>query len=63
MSIIIKGVKPPKDCDSCWFPHCNLWRIMDVGERHHECPMIEVKGRLINADTLEEVVAEGDEEE
>ena len=53
MSIIIKGVKPPKDCDSCWFPHCKLWRrIMDVGERHPECPIVEVKGRLINADDI-----------
>lgn len=62
MSIIIKGIKPPDDCDSCWFPDCNLWMFMDVGERHPECPVVEVKGRLINADTLEEVIVEGDEE-
>lgn len=25
---------------------------MDVGERHPECPIVEVKGRLINADDI-----------
>lgn len=52
MSIIIKGINPPDDCDSCWFPYCNLWLITDVGERHPECPIVEVKGRLINADDI-----------
>ena len=56
MSIIIKGVKPPKDCDSCLFPDCNLWMFMDVGERHPKCPIIEVTGPLIDRNELEKAV-------
>ena len=58
MSVLIKGIKKPKDCDSCGFDdvvNCHLWKIMDSGEIHPECPIVEVKtphGRLIDADKL-----------
>ena len=58
MSVLLKGIKKPKDCDSCGFDdvvNCHLWKIMDSGEIHPECPIVEVKtphGRLIDAEKL-----------
>ena len=58
MSVLIKGIKKPKDCYTCKFKDindCKLWVIMNFGEIHPECPIVEVKtphGRLIDADKL-----------
>ena len=51
--ILIKGMKIPSDCDSCFIPgsFCPLWINTDVGSRHPDCPLIELPphGRLIDA--------------
>ena len=58
MSVLIRGMKMPKDCDACQFSNindCKLWMIMDVGEIHPECPLLELPekhGDLIDRDTL-----------
>ena len=58
MSVLVKGIKKPKDCDSCGFDdvvNCHLWKIMDSGEIHPECPIVEVKtphGDLIDKDNI-----------
>lgn len=55
MSVIVKGIDVPRDCDGCWHPTCNLWLQTDVGKRHRDCPispMPEKHGRLIDADAL-----------
>ena len=66
MSIIIKGVEMPKNCDEC---PCIAWRydddspaccvlekdISDYTKRLADCPLVEIKtphGRLIDADAL-----------
>lgn len=58
MSVLIKGMKMPKDCDTCKFSDindCKLWAIMDVGEIHPECPLTELPekhGRLFDTDEV-----------
>lgn len=57
MSVIFKGMWMPQDCDSCWIPGslCLLWTKTDVGNRHQDCPLVELPekhGRLIDADAL-----------
>lgn len=71
MSVLIKGIKPPKNCDECdWSWDCAHSEHMDgyemLGGRPHGCPMIEVQphGRLIDGDiaeviSFEEADAEG----
>ena len=53
MSILIKGMKMPKNCDVC-FMHDSCEYSMPVGKRLSECPLIELPphGRLIDADEL-----------
>ena len=58
MSVIVKGMEMPKDCDSCWIPgsFCPLWLKTDVDNRHQDCPLAELPekhGRLIDADDME----------
>lgn len=60
MSVIVKGMEMPKDCNSCWIPSsfCKLWLKSDVGNRHQDCPLIELPekhGRLIDADAMKRV--------
>lgn len=62
--ILIKGMKIPSDCDSCFIPgsFCPLWINTDVGSRHPDCPLIELPphGRCIDADEMfVEFVMEG----
>ena len=58
MGVYIKGMEMPHDCDSCKVSDildCTLWKPMDIGERHPECPLVEVPtphGRLIDADDV-----------
>lgn len=58
MSVYVKGMEMPHDCDSCKVSdilNCTLWKPMDVGERHPDCPLVEVPtphGRLIDADEI-----------
>ena len=58
MSVFIKGMQMPVDCDSCKVADiidCMLWLPTDCGERHPECPMVDVKiphGRLIDSDHM-----------
>lgn len=58
MSVLIKGMEMPHDCDSCKVSDildCPLWKPMDIGERHPECPLVEVPtphGRLIDEDEI-----------
>ncbi len=61
MSIIVKGMDVPSDCDGCWHPTCNLWHQTDVGKRHKDCPispMPEKHGRLIDADDMERFMSD-----
>ena len=58
MSVIVKGIDVPSDCDVCWHPACNLWLQTDVGKRHKDCPispMPEKHGRLIDVAEFEEM--------
>ena len=60
MSVLIKGMDMPKDCNSCcatYLANCNLREQVNKEERHPNCPLIEVltpHGRLIDADSLKE---------
>lgn len=57
MSLNIKDLEMPKDCDSCRHPTCELWLDIDIGKRHPDCPLTEVPnqhGRLIDAEHLKE---------
>ena len=63
MSVIVKGMGMPKNCDECGIRDihlCKLWMRMTISQRiegkHPDCPLVEVKephGRLIDA-TFEE---------
>lgn len=60
MSVYIKGIKPPKNCDECdWSFDCARSDHIDgyemLGGRPWGCPMVEVPphGRLIDADKYE----------
>ena len=58
MSVFVKDIDVPSDCDGCWHPTCNLWLQTDVGKRHKDCPispMPEKHGRLIDADAMKRV--------
>lgn len=55
MSVIVKDMDIPRDCDECWHPRCNLWLQTDIGKRHEACPittMPKKHGRLIDLDAL-----------
>jgi hypothetical protein len=58
MGVYIKGMEMPHDCDSCKVSDildCTLWKPMDIGERHPECPLVEVPtphGDLIDRQKL-----------
>ena len=66
MSILIKGMKMPKNCNDCNFqaggwcfarssePYFSDWCVSDVSERPPWCPLVELPphGRLIDADVL-----------
>lgn len=57
MSILIKGIKRPKNCDEC--PLADSYLACDA--RSINCPLVEVPtphGRLIDADALYEQTAE-----
>lgn len=45
MSILIKGMEMPKDCESCticdWIG-CHRWEDNDIGQRDDFCPLVEV---------------------
>ena len=58
MSVFVKDIDVPSDCDGCWHPTCNLWLQTDVGKRHKDCPispMPEKHGRLIDADAMKRI--------
>ena len=65
MGVYIKGMDMPKDCDSCDIvKDCPLWYCTDVGARHPECPITEVKephGDLIDRDNLKRTVKDNEE--
>lgn len=59
MSVIVKGMKMPKDCYYCdmsSFGTCNIVsRNWDITKRPDWCPLVELPekhGRLVDADTL-----------
>ena len=61
MSILIKGIKPPKSCYTCsWYNkvECpvNDGRYYYRAQRHPSCPLIELPphGRLIDADAIQD---------
>ena len=59
MSVFVKDIDVPSDCDGCWHPTCNLWLQTDVGKRHKDCPispMPEKHGRLIDANAFKETL-------
>ena len=62
MGVLIKGMEMPHDCDSCKVSDildCTLWKPMDIGERHPECPLVEVPtphGDLIDRDEVRDSV-------
>lgn len=65
MSILIKGINPPKSCYTCsWYNkvECpvNDGRYYYRAQRHPSCPLIELPphGRLIDADKFAETLKE-----
>lgn len=65
MSVFVKGIDVPSDCDGCWHPTCNLWLQTDVGKRHKDCPirpMPEKHGRLVDVDAIIAELKDGDAE-
>ena len=75
MSVIVKDMKMPKSCGTCWLNHyntqwmcwvCNVTHrplLCRFEERIAECPLIEIPtehGRLIDADkTIDDYVNYG----
>lgn len=66
MSVLVKSMKMPENCDECHFnegPYClavegvYCQAIYDGSVRHKQCPLIDIPphGRLIDADVLKEV--------
>ena len=53
MSILIKGMEMPKNCDVCFMRDACEYS-MPLGKRLTDCPLVEVPkhGRLIDADSL-----------
>ena len=56
MSILIKGIKKPKSCESCPFEDFGgcMFRV-----KQSECPLVEVPaphGRLVDADWIREAL-------
>lgn len=46
MSVLIKGMKLPKNCIECFIDEhkCLLWKEANVvKQRHKDCPLVEVK--------------------
>lgn len=65
MSVIVKGMKMPKNCFYCAmssFGVCNIAvRIWDISTRPDWCPLVELPekhGRLIDADTAYDRIME-----
>ena len=64
MSILIKGMKMPKSCESCMFSRRSIrnidWCVLTERDLPCECPISEVPphGRLIDADALRENIKE-----
>lgn len=60
MSVLIKGMKIPSDCDSCFIPgsFCPLWINTDVGSRHPDCPLVELPphGDLIENSVIKKAI-------
>ena len=58
MSVLIKGMKMPKSCNSCpfQFRNCIIPFNPFSEERHPDCPLSDVPshGRLIDADVMAE---------
>lgn len=59
MSVLVRGMEMPNNCEECDIHFCKLWMRMTIRQRiagkHPDCPCIEVKtphGRLIEADKL-----------
>ena len=59
MGVYIPRIERPKSCDLCSDPYhalpCGLWTETEDGERHPDCPLVEVAephGRLIDADAM-----------
>ena len=64
MSVFVKDIDVPSDCDGCWHPICNLWLQTDVGKRHKDCPfrpMPEKHGRLKDVDAIIEDIRKNSE--
>ena len=71
MSVLVKGMKMPENCEECFFvglgypDYCSLPQIPngedeieDISVRPDWCPLVEVPekhGRLIDADALTEL--------
>ena len=59
MGVYIKGMKMPKDCNTCHINNCLLpySKGVPIGHRHKDCPLIEIEephGRLIDADVAQD---------
>jgi hypothetical protein len=58
MSIFIKGMEMPRNCESCTVAHlaeCELWMTAGYKLRHKDCPLVEVPtphGDLIDRERL-----------
>ena len=62
MSVLIKNMEMPKNCDECNIRDihlCKLWMGMTISQRiegkHPDCPLVEVKephGDLVDKDKL-----------
>ena len=68
MSVLIKGMEMPTNCDNCWalddygdYPRCRIteeqrgYNFPIREKRMDKCPLVEIPphGRLIDADALE----------
>ena len=70
MSVLIKNMKMPKNCDECNIRDihlCKLWMRMTISQRiegkHLDCPLVEVKephGDLVDKDKLMQEVIDSD---
>lgn len=61
MSVLIKGIEMPNDCSECFVKvrECDVIEPLKINERPRDCPLVEVStphGRLIDADTLFELL-------
>ena len=68
MSILIRGMEKPTSCTVCPFNivgRCLInWTLENQTDETHSCPLVQIPphGRLIDADALDDILADQSED-